>query len=315
MASNDCCIQRISILDDVIPFYDARLIEIEDLQPLNEKETSDQTGWFTQPVNFDRIKWSLNKLKEEVESGKKLYNEIFVLSDDISSKQSDFDNILKSKETQEYDNLQSKIYLENLISSFHSDQDKLSKTFSELKSKINQQETQPTTEETKDAVNNVNEPGYSQYIQYIPSVICNGWNTIFASKEVQKSPVQVYSDMLQQNNVLAKFQIHHYDLSQIIEGMQMHQKELDTFLQDHHITKDVSIISDTDVVKKAMRIYFLTENEEITELKSTEPGMSEEEKSGLAVRAAARSCKTFLKKLDYSDSQADEFIKGFQNSL
>ena len=214
MASNDCCIQRISILD-VIPFYDTQLREIEeDLQALNENETPDQTGWFTQPINFDRIKWSLNKLKEEVESGKKLYNEIFVLSDDISSKQSDLDNILKSKETQEYDNLQSKIYLENLISSFHSDQDKLSKTFSELKSKINQQETQPTTEETKGAVNNVNEPGYSQYI---PSVICNGWNAFFASKEVQKLPVQVYSDMLQQSNVLAKFQIHHYGLSQIFE--------------------------------------------------------------------------------------------------
>ena len=308
MASNNCCIQRISILDDVIPFYVTQLNVIEEhLQTLNENETSDQTGWFTQSVNFDKIKWSLNKLKEEVKSGKKLYNGIFVLSDYISSKQSDFDNTLKSKETQEYDNLQSKIYLENLINLFHSDQDKLSKTFSELQSKINQQETQPTTVVAKGAVNNVNEPRYSQYI---PSVICNGWNMFFASKEVQTLPVQVYSDTLQQNKVLAKFQIHHYALSQIIEGMQMHKKDLDTFLQNHHITKDVNIISDTDVVTKATRIYFLTENEEITELKSTEPDMSEEERSGLAARAAVRSCKTFLKKLDYSDSQADEFIKG-----
>ena len=308
MASNDCCIQRISILEDVIPFYDTQLREIEEhLYPLNENETSDQTGWFTQPVNFDRIKWSLNKLKEEVKSGKKLYNEIFDLSDDISSKQSDFDNTLKSKETPEYDNLQSKIYLENFISSFHSDQNKLSKTFSELQSKVNQQETQPTTEETKSDDNS-----WYQYSSYF-SLKCNDWYKQYVPKEEPKFSVQVYSDMLQRNNVLAKFQIHHYGLSQIIEGMQMHQQNLDTFLQDHHITKDVSIISDTDVVKKATRIYFLTENEEITELKSTETDMSEEEKSGLAARAAVRSCKTFLKKLDYSDSQADELIKELQN--
>ena len=64
---------------------------------------------------------------------------------------------------------------------------------------------------------------------------------------------------------------------------------------------------------KATKLYFKTLQSETEQLKSTETDMSEEEKSGLAARAAVRSCKTFLKKLDYSDSQADEFIKELQN--
>ena len=317
MARNNCDTQTISI-DDVTSFYNELLNEIEknleELTQLDEESSHKQTwgewwsaDWTVQPVNFDRVKCSLNKLKQEIESGKELYKKIFKVLEDISSKQSDFDKKFKNKETQERDNLQFSIHLEQFVSSFHSDRVKLSKTFSELKLKVNEQETQATS----DVVSKQDENNWSRFGSFLS---CNKWYKQGDSKEgqiLQKEEPR-YNRLLK-NKVLNKLQCHHFTILQILNGLKLHQKDVDAFLQNHHTMQDVDVISDKNITTKASRIYYKTESEELAELKSAEPDMSEEKRKGIATRAAVRSCKNFFKKLNYSDSQVDEFIKELQN--
>ena len=322
MASNDCDTQTICD-NDVKSFYNELLNEIEknleELTQLNEESSHKQTwgewwcaDWTVQPVNFDRVKCSLNKLKQEIESGKELYKKIFKVLEDISSKQSDFDKNFKNRETQERDNLQFSIHLEQFVSSFHSDRVKLSKTFSELKLKVNEQETQAIS----DVVSKQDERNWSMFGSLGSRVLnlsCNKAYKQGDSKEgqiLQKEEPR-YNKLLK-NKVLNKLQCHHFTILQILNGLKLHQKDLDAFLQNHHTMQDVDVISDKNVVAKASRIYYETESDELDELKSAEPDMSEEKRKGIATRAAVRSCKNFFKKLNYSDSQVDEFIKEIQ---
>ena len=171
------------------------------------------------------------------------------------------------------------------ISSFHSERDKLSKTFSELKLKVTQQETQPTSAKRDEDKMTVS----SALSRFGFSLACNQSYKQGESKEEQKS--EKVEELLK-NKGLDKLQVHHCILSQLIGRMEMHQKELHTFLQD----QGVNGISDPDVMK-ATRIYCMTELEELNALKSEEPDMSEEMRQGAATRAAVRSCKTFFQKV------------------
>ena len=65
---------------------------------------------------------------------------------------------------------------------------------------------------------------------------------------------------------------------------------------------------------KATKIFYNTEREELQELVSTQPDMNEDTKKKIAKRAAVRNCKTFLTgKLQYSNTEADQFINELQN--
>ena len=67
-------------------------------------------------------------------------------------------------------------------------------------------------------------------------------------------------------------------------------------------------------IAKATKLYFKTLQSEIEQLKSNEPDMGEDMRKRMATRIAASSCKTFLKQsLDYSDSDAKEFIDDLQS--
>ena len=65
---------------------------------------------------------------------------------------------------------------------------------------------------------------------------------------------------------------------------------------------------------KAAKIFYGTEREELQDLASTEPDMSEDSRKRMARKAAIRNCKTFLTEgLRYSNDEADELINNIQN--
>ncbi|KAI6657612.1 hypothetical protein LOD99_355 [Oopsacas minuta] len=241
--------------DDVTTFYEKLLTKVEiNLVELNENKNSERGWWSTwteESVNYDRIKYSFNKLKGEIQSGIKLYEKISAVTKDISSKQGDFDKKLKNKESQEYHTSRVNFYLENFISFFDSDQEKLTKTFSELKFKV-EQENQPTSEVAKCDESKLNY--FLSLVSFVPGWYCNESYPLPDSKEKPKLQEKTFSYELLKNKVLDKLQSHHWTISQIFENMKIHQQDLDIFLQKHQTTQVVGPNFDPGVLEEAAGI-------------------------------------------------------------
>ena len=86
---------------------------------------------------------------------------------------------------------------------------------------------------------------------------------------------------------------------------------------DYKIKQEESKTLERNSAKDAIRatkIFLNTEREELQDLASTEPDMSEDSRKRRARKAAIRNCKTFLTEgLRYSNDEADELINNIQD--
>ena len=120
------------------------------------------------------------------------------------------------------------------------------------------------------------------------------------------------SDALHDHAMLSLFQAHHLNIENILCGV---EKILDIWDKHLEIASKSSqkTIENSNSSEKARRIYYKTFHDNLQMLKETETEMSEDMRNRMAANMAVTACKTFLKETQqYSDSDADEFIRNLQ---
>ena len=128
--------------------------------------------------------------------------------------------------------------------------------------------------------------------------------------EYQK--LKVLYDYLDNTDLLPNLQTNCVIMQQLSDDV---VKQLETYKLEFGTHQQAIVQKDArKEIAKVSKLYINTLLTEIEQLKSSEPDMGEDMRKRMATKIAASSCKTFLKQsLDYSDSDAQEFIDDLQS--